>query len=162
MSPRTIRSVVVFPAPFGPRKPVTEPGSTVKVRSDTAWTGPKDLESPLTSSRTGRAGPGAVLAVGMGTPRRRMGASHPSKRTRTGSREPPRAHGVPRPPSAVRDAAAQHAAQDQRDRAGEHHGEERHPQAEGVGDPPDQQRGPQDPDPEQPVDDGQAEPPPQP
>ena len=57
-SPRTMRRVVVFPAPLGPRKPVTEPGSTVKLRSETAWTGPNDLESPLTSSRTGRAGPG--------------------------------------------------------------------------------------------------------
>ena len=28
--PRTIRSVVVFPAPFGPRKPVIVPASTVR------------------------------------------------------------------------------------------------------------------------------------
>jgi hypothetical protein len=34
--PRTILIVVDFPAPFGPRKPVTVPGRTVKVRSATA------------------------------------------------------------------------------------------------------------------------------
>ena len=68
-----MRRVVVFPAPLGPRKPVTDPGSTVKLSSETARTGPKDLLSPLTSSRTGPAGavlriavlPMAVLAVGM-------------------------------------------------------------------------------------------------
>jgi hypothetical protein len=35
--------VVVLPAPFGPRKPVTWPGRTVKVRSSTAVTGPDRL-----------------------------------------------------------------------------------------------------------------------
>src|SRR5262249_53830887 len=34
--PRIIRIVVDFPAPFGPRKPVTVPGRTVNVRSETA------------------------------------------------------------------------------------------------------------------------------
>src|SRR3954451_7217922 len=71
-----MRRVVVLPPPFGPRKPVTEPGSTVKLSSETAWTGPNDLDSPSTSSRTGPAGrvlPMAVLAVGMRTPRRRNG-----------------------------------------------------------------------------------------
>src|SRR5438067_5005117 len=33
--PRIIRIVVDFPAPFGPRKPVTVPGRTVNVRSGT-------------------------------------------------------------------------------------------------------------------------------
>jgi hypothetical protein len=32
--------VVVFPAPFGPRKPVTLPDLTVNVRSETAVVGP--------------------------------------------------------------------------------------------------------------------------
>ena len=41
--------VVVLPAPFGPRKPVTCPGRTVKLRSSTAVTGPKRLVSPSTS-----------------------------------------------------------------------------------------------------------------
>ena len=31
-----MRSVVVLPAPLGPRKPVTEPGSTVKLSRSTA------------------------------------------------------------------------------------------------------------------------------
>ena len=34
--PTRIRSVVVLPAPLGPRKPVTRPGSTVKLRLRTA------------------------------------------------------------------------------------------------------------------------------
>jgi hypothetical protein len=34
--PRIIRMVVDFPAPFGPRNPVTVPGWTVNVRSETA------------------------------------------------------------------------------------------------------------------------------
>ena len=54
---------------------MTDPGSTVKLRSETARTGPKDLLSPLTSSRTGPGG--AVLAVGMGTPRRRRRVAFP-------------------------------------------------------------------------------------
>jgi hypothetical protein len=71
--------VVVFPAPFGPRKPVTEPGSTVKLRSETACTCPKDLLSPRTSTRTGSTV--AVLAMEMGSPRVGRGV-HPSNRTR--------------------------------------------------------------------------------
>ena len=34
--PRIMRIVVDFPAPLGPRNPVTTPGFTVKVRSSTA------------------------------------------------------------------------------------------------------------------------------
>ena len=34
--PRMIRSVVVLPAPFGPRKPVIVPSRTLKLRSSTA------------------------------------------------------------------------------------------------------------------------------
>ena len=37
-----MRSVVVLPAPFGPRKPVTEPGSTVKLSWSTARTLPRN------------------------------------------------------------------------------------------------------------------------
>ncbi len=33
-----MRSVVVLPAPFGPRNPVTEPGSTLKLSRSTAST----------------------------------------------------------------------------------------------------------------------------
>ncbi len=38
--PRIIRMVVDFPAPFGPRNPVTVPGWTVNVRSETAALAP--------------------------------------------------------------------------------------------------------------------------
>src|SRR6478672_3202221 len=46
--PRTIRSVVLLPAPFGPRKPVTAPGRTSKLRSFTAATFPKRFDRPRT------------------------------------------------------------------------------------------------------------------
>jgi hypothetical protein len=39
-SPTIIRIVVDFPAPLGPRKPVTIPGRTVKVTSSTATFSP--------------------------------------------------------------------------------------------------------------------------
>src|SRR5918995_3172003 len=50
-SPRSIRSVVVFPAPLGPRKPVIRPGSTTKLRSSTAVTPPNRLVRWLISMR---------------------------------------------------------------------------------------------------------------
>jgi hypothetical protein len=43
------RMVVVLPAPFGPRKPVTWPGRTVKARPSTAVTAPNRLTSWSTS-----------------------------------------------------------------------------------------------------------------
>jgi hypothetical protein len=51
--PSSIRSVVVFPAPLGPRNPVIEPGSTVKLRSSTAFTAPKRLLNPEATIRPG-------------------------------------------------------------------------------------------------------------
>src|SRR5882757_5812346 len=42
------RIVVVLPAPFGPRKPVTMPGRTSKLRSSTALVLPYCLVSPRT------------------------------------------------------------------------------------------------------------------
>jgi hypothetical protein len=39
-SPSSILSVVVFPAPFGPRKAVTVPGATSKLSESTAATAP--------------------------------------------------------------------------------------------------------------------------
>src|SRR4029453_3651937 len=44
--PRSMRRVVVLPAPLGPRKPTTVPWSTSKLRSSTATTSPKRLGSP--------------------------------------------------------------------------------------------------------------------
>src|SRR5580692_7989719 len=44
-----MRSVVVLPAPFGPRKPVTTPGSTSNVSASTAVTAPYRLVSPGTA-----------------------------------------------------------------------------------------------------------------
>ena len=48
-SPRIIRMVVDLPAPFGPRKPVTTPGRTVKLRSSTASLAPYRLVNPRAS-----------------------------------------------------------------------------------------------------------------
>src|SRR4051812_7014433 len=47
--PSSMRSVVDLPAPFGPRKPVTAPARTSKLRSSTATTSPKRLLSPWIS-----------------------------------------------------------------------------------------------------------------
>ena len=55
-----MRRVVVFPAPLGPRKPVTRPGWTVKSSPRTAATLPKFLTSPRTSIVSPR---GEVVAV---------------------------------------------------------------------------------------------------
>ena len=50
-----MRSVVVFPAPFGPRKPVTVPGSSANDRSSTATSLPKRLVSE-SATTTGAMG----------------------------------------------------------------------------------------------------------
>src|SRR3954453_22996875 len=47
--PSSIRRVVVLPAPFGPRKPVTAPSRVLKLRSSTALTSPKRFDSPCIS-----------------------------------------------------------------------------------------------------------------
>ncbi|CCI52066.1 hypothetical protein BN13_140058 [Nostocoides jenkinsii Ben 74] len=60
IKPSSIRKVVVLPAPFGPRKPVTRPGSTVKVRSRTAVKSPNRLDRLWNSICDGGAG-GAVV-----------------------------------------------------------------------------------------------------
>lgn len=46
-SPSSIRSVVILPAPLGPRNAVTSPGPAEKESASTARTSPNDLESPL-------------------------------------------------------------------------------------------------------------------
>ena len=48
VSPTMIRMVVVFPAPLGPRKPVTRPGRAVKLTSSTAAKPPYFLLSDST------------------------------------------------------------------------------------------------------------------
>ena len=55
--------VVDFPAPFGPRKPVTIPGRTVKVRPSTASLSPYRLVNPRASIISGSllgSGPSSV------------------------------------------------------------------------------------------------------
>ncbi len=62
-SPSRIRRVVVFPAPFGPRKPVTRPGSTRALKESTAVTTPKRLVTAENSSNcpSGMANPLVVM-----------------------------------------------------------------------------------------------------
>src|SRR5690554_6204866 len=82
-----MRSVVVLPAPFGPRKPVTRPGWTVKLRSSTARTDPKVFVRPRTSTT-----PSTVAAVLIELPRSVWsGRVH-----RSGPRRQGHAHGAPR------------------------------------------------------------------
>src|ERR1044072_6308960 len=52
-----MRMVVDFPAPFGPRKPVTMPGLTVKVRLFTAVFSPYRLVRPSSSIMRTTLGP---------------------------------------------------------------------------------------------------------
>jgi hypothetical protein len=52
-----MRSVVVLPAPFGPRKPTIRPGSTVNDRSSTARVSPNRFVSPETSIAVTAGGP---------------------------------------------------------------------------------------------------------
>src|SRR4249919_3028658 len=63
-SPRIIRIVVDFPAPFGPRKPVTVPGRTVNVRSETAVVGPYRLVSSWISIMTTTVPNGRLPVIG--------------------------------------------------------------------------------------------------
>ena len=48
------RMVVLFPEPFGPRKPVTRPGWTSKLRLPTATFCPNRLVSPCTEIMCGQ------------------------------------------------------------------------------------------------------------
>jgi len=48
-SPAIIRMVVDLPAPFGPRNPVTTPGSTTKLSPSTAVLSPYRLVKPSIS-----------------------------------------------------------------------------------------------------------------
>lgn len=52
-----MRIVVVLPAPLGPRKPVTTPGSTAKLTESTAVTSPNRLVRPVTSIPYAFTGP---------------------------------------------------------------------------------------------------------
>ena len=61
--PRMQRIVVVLPEPFGPRKPVTRPGSTVTVRSSTATRARYAFVSP-SSSITAPAWPSRAATAG--------------------------------------------------------------------------------------------------
>jgi hypothetical protein len=47
----SIRSVVVFPAPFGPRNPVTSPGAALKLSPSTAVTRSNRFVRPETTIR---------------------------------------------------------------------------------------------------------------
>src|SRR5882757_3696277 len=91
--PSSIRIVVDLPAPFGPRKPVTTPGRTVKVRWSTAVLSPYRLVSPCNSimgARLARHGgtpdPDKVLRGGGSANSLRTGADPPDLRSSGGGR----------------------------------------------------------------------------
>src|SRR5690349_8566158 len=66
VSPTMIRRVVDFPAPFGPRKPVTRPGRAVKLTSSTASVVPYCLVSFSTVIMCQLADFGLMGGVGAG------------------------------------------------------------------------------------------------
>ena len=59
-SPSSIRSVVVLPAPFGPRKPVIVPGSSANERESTASTEPNRLVSESATTASSEAATAAA------------------------------------------------------------------------------------------------------
>src|SRR6476646_12010757 len=79
--PRIIRIVVDFPAPFGPRKPVTVPGRTVNVRSETAVVGPYRLVSSWISIMKSTLPNGRVSVIGAPSPPR-LGKTPPVRQER--------------------------------------------------------------------------------
>src|ERR1700733_10249845 len=99
----SVRTVVVFPAPFGPRKPRTSPWPISNERSANATRSPKRLPSPLTASAAGSGGAagfgGAPAGIG-DTPagvggrrskrRRSLFISHLIRKYITGTAGPPR------------------------------------------------------------------------
>ena len=102
--PSIIRIVVDLPAPFGPRKPVTMPGLTGKVRWSTATLLAVPLGQPLkldhaAHARTAERSPAATakggrgLAVGadgcrVGVPPGVSGTAGPERRARSARRRP--------------------------------------------------------------------------
>ena len=59
-SPQSIRSIVDFPAPFGPSSAVT-PGPISKLTSDTATSAPNHFETPSATRRGSRRSPVASV-----------------------------------------------------------------------------------------------------
>src|SRR3954471_896802 len=53
MSPNSMRSIVVLPAPLGPSTPYTSPGATWSETSSTARTEPNDFVTPCASTASG-------------------------------------------------------------------------------------------------------------
>ena len=68
-----MRSVVDLPEPFGPRKPVTNPGTTSNVSRSTAIASPNRLVSSRTSIMALRSSPSSSLSVSLLSVRRRLG-----------------------------------------------------------------------------------------
>ena len=72
IAPVSIRMVVVFPLPFGPRKPKISPRATSKSMPSTAVKSPKRLVSPRTEtavsavvSNVGEAAGVEVVVIGV-------------------------------------------------------------------------------------------------
>src|SRR6185437_15354306 len=70
MKPLTMPSAVDLPAPFGPTRPCTSPGRTVKLASSTALTPLNCLEIPVTTSSSAMVpSPGNTGSAGHASPR---------------------------------------------------------------------------------------------
>src|SRR3989441_681341 len=63
--PARMRMVVVFPAPFGPRKPTISPRAMRNEMPATAWTAPNVFVTSRTSSIGGGGGGGAAPSRGI-------------------------------------------------------------------------------------------------
>src|SRR3954469_21447242 len=85
--PTSMRTVVVLPAPLGPRKPVTVPGSHRNVTSETAVRPPSCLVSPLISIMPADSRPAGTAATVRGL-RSPSPATVPASDFRRGSRPP--------------------------------------------------------------------------
>src|SRR5258706_15859182 len=77
-SPTSIRIVVVFPAPLGPRKPKTSPAQTSKETSDTTSRLPKLRVSPSADRTTSREAAGGDKGPTGGLGDRVTGGGAPS------------------------------------------------------------------------------------
>src|SRR5450432_1866187 len=92
-----MRSVVVLPAPLGPRRPVMEPSCAVKLTSRTASTSPKRFARPRVSIKLGSQRQDEKRArdslQALAVERARVAVAH--ERLDEARRAPVQAHSVP-------------------------------------------------------------------
>ena len=88
-NPSQVSSVVVLPAPLGPRTAVIEPRATVRSRPSTATLSPYAIRSPRTSTAgDGQGRSDTPSSLGAGAPRRRADRRDGATRHSAGKGEP--------------------------------------------------------------------------